>query len=88
MGEDFEIIVSLDEMIQQDASAAKFLPDGDDHQDISRKWKRVGPGKGNPLLGVKSNYVRREGVAGAFYKSVSESHDPIMWEAFTSTKEQ
>lgn len=40
------------------------------------------------MLGVKSNYMRRQAAVDAFYKSVCKSHESTIWEAFTCMKEQ
>lgn len=70
--DDFDIIISLAEIIQQNVSVAQFLDDEDNDNDenISRKRERIGRGRGNPVLGTKSKYVYRQGAANAFYRSV------------------
>lgn len=67
---DIEIIITLAEMIQRHASVAQFLLDdyNEDNENKLKKWQGVERGRGNQVLGIKSNYVRSRGATDAFYQ--------------------
>lgn len=86
---DVILVTMVPEAIQGDADVAAYVIDnGVDKFNSERKQKRlqIGPGRGNALLGHRSENERRKGVSDMFVSPVIRDPYNTMMEIFTGKR--
>lgn len=78
------VLTSIFNCITTESIVRNHLIDDQDDDErerstLNRSVAKVGPGRGNCVLGVKALYERRKGVVDMFYKSFKEAHDLETW---------